>query len=59
MKDNARIKAVRKYDKKTYIRYVFRVRKDDQKLCDWITSKKSINGYVLELIKKDMEKNNI
>lgn len=59
MKDNSKLKAIRKYDDKTYKRLVFRIRKDDQKLYNWIMSKKSINGYILELIKKDMENNNI
>ena len=59
MKDNAKLKAIWKYDDKTYKRLVFRVRKDDEKLYNWIMSKDSINGYILDLIKKDMEKNNI
>ena len=59
MKDNAKLKTIRKYDDKTYKRLVFRVRKDDEKLYNWIMSKDSINGYILDLIKKDMEKNNI
>lgn len=59
MKDNSKLKAIRKYDDKTYKRLVFRVRKDDEKLYNWIMSKDSINGYILELIKKDMENNNI
>lgn len=59
MKDNAKLKAIRKYDDKTYKRLVFRVRKDDEKLYGWIMSRNSINGYILELIRKDMENNNI
>ena len=52
----AKIKANHKYDSKTYRIYRFRVRKDDKDVIDKLESVPSKNGYVLELIRKDIKK---
>lgn len=57
MATEAQKKAVIKYDQKTYKRLVIRVRKDSD-ILEWLEKKESIQGYILELIKKDMEKKN-
>lgn len=57
MATEAQKKAVIKYDQKTYKRLVIRVRKDSD-ILEWLKKKDSIQGYILELIKKDMEKKN-
>lgn len=57
MTTEAQKKAVIKYDQKTYKRLVIRVRKDSD-ILEWLEKKDSIQGYILELIKKDMEKKN-
>lgn len=57
MATEAQKKAVIKYDQKTYKRLVIRVRKDSD-ILEWLEKKDSIQGYILELIKKDMEKKN-
>lgn len=57
MATEAQKKAVIKYDQKTYKRLVIRVRKDSD-ILKWLKKKESIQGYILELIKKDMEKKN-
>lgn len=57
MTTEAQKKAVIKYDQKTYKRLVIRVRKDSD-ILEWLEKKGSIQGYILELIKKDMEKKN-
>lgn len=57
MTTDAQKKAVIKYDQKTYKRLVIRVRKDSN-ILEWLEKKESIQSYILELIKKDMEKKN-
>ncbi len=52
----ARYKANKKYDRKTYKQVVVRVRRDEKDVLDWLESKKSKSGYILELIKEDMNK---
>lgn len=44
----------REYAKKTYKRYSVNVRIDDIEMINLLESKKSVSGYLLELIRKDM-----
>ena len=57
MVTEAQLKANKKYNEKIYRDYKIRIRKDNQlKMIDWLSSKKSINSYIIGLIEKDMKK---
>lgn len=53
---DAHLRAVTKYDQKTYKRQTIRFRKDDEELMVWLNSQESVNMYIVDLIKKDMKK---
>lgn len=53
----ARTRASRKYNLKTYRQIIIQVRKDTyEELLEWLDSKSSKTAYILDLIQKDMEK---
>ena len=52
----ARYRANKKYDQKTYTRVTIMVRKDDTEMLAWLDGQESKNGYILNLIKADMRK---
>lgn len=57
MVTEAQLKANKKYNEKIYRDYKIRIRKDNQlKIIEWLSSKKSINSYIIGLIEKDMKK---
>ena len=57
MVTESQLKANKKYNEKIYRDYKIRIRKDNQlKMIDWLSSKKSINSYIIGLIEKDMKK---
>lgn len=57
MVTEAQKKANKKYNEKIYRDYKIRIRKDNQlKMIEWLSSKKSINSYIIGLIEKDMKK---
>ena len=52
----ARIRANKKYNLKAYRKYTFRVRKDDTEIIEKLESVSSKNGYITDLIRKDIKK---
>lgn len=50
-------KYIQEYQKQTYKRYIFQVRKDDTDLINWLESKPNKQRYILDLIEADMNKN--
>ena len=52
----ARYRANKKYDQKTYTRVTIMVRKDDTEMLAWLDEQESKNGYILNLIRADMRK---
>lgn len=52
----ARYRANKKYDQKTYTRVTIMVRKDDTEILTWLNNQESKNGYILNLIRADMKK---
>ena len=51
----AKYKANTKYNKKKYKDFKFRVRRDnEEEIIDYLSMQRSINEYIKELIKKDM-----
>ena len=52
----ARYRANKKYDQKTYTRVTIMVRKDDAEMLAWLDGQESKNGYILNLIRADMKK---
>lgn len=57
MVSKSQLKATKKYEKKTYKQILLKIRKDSN-IIEWLEKQPSKNGYILELIKKDMEKKN-
>lgn len=49
-------RAVAKYDKNNTRRYGLKLSRVDKDLIEFLDSKKNINGYLRELIRKDKEK---
>ena len=53
----AQMKAKERYEAKTYRVFRFRVRKDNETdILDKLTSVPSINAYIIDLIRKDLNK---
>ena len=52
----ARYKANKAYDKKTYKQVIVRIRKEDKEILDWLDSQESKSAYLLSLAKEDMQK---
>ena len=50
-------KYIQEYQKQTYKRYIFQVRKDDTDLINWLESKPNKQRYILDLIEADINKN--
>ena len=50
-------KYIQDYQKQTYKRYIFQVRKDNADLISWLESKPNKQRYILDLIEKDMNQN--
>ena len=50
-------KYIQDYQKQTYKRYIFQVRKDNTELINWLESKPNKQRYILDLIETDMNKN--
>ena len=46
----------RDYKKTNYIRYFFRVRKDDKEFIDFLEKQENKTAYITGLIRKDMQK---
>lgn len=57
MLSEAQKRANKKYDLKTYKQITLKVRKDSDVL-KWLEKQNNKNGYIIELIRKDMEKKN-
>lgn len=57
MLSEAQKKANKKYDLKTYKQITLKIRKDSDVL-KWLEKQNNKNGYIIELIRKDMEKKN-
>lgn len=55
MLSEAQKRANKKYDMKTYKQITLKIRKDSDVL-KWLEKQNNKNGYIIELIKKDMEK---
>lgn len=56
----AKIRANRKYNEKTYRNFRFNVRYDTESdIIELLESKESVNAYILDLIKQDMKKTTI
>lgn len=51
----AKIRNNNKYAKKTYLRFMMNVRKDDKEVIKKLESVTSKNGYILDLIRKDIK----
>lgn len=54
MVSKAQLKAVRKYDSKTYKQILLKIRKDSN-IIEWLEKQPSKNGYIIQLIEKDMK----
>ena len=50
-------KYIQDYQKQTYKRYIFQVRKENVELINWLESKPNKQRYILDLIEKDMNQN--
>lgn len=50
-------KYIQEYQKQTYKRYSFQVRKEEKALIDWINSHSNKQAYIINLIRSDMERN--
>ena len=50
------LKYIKAFDKETYKKYYFRVRKDNKKVIEYLNSIPNKNGYILHLIEEDMKK---
>ena len=57
MVTEAKKRANKKYDLKTYKQITLKIRKDSDVL-KWLEKQNNKNGYIIELIRKDMEKKN-
>lgn len=57
MISEAQKRANKKYDLKTYKQITLKIRKDSDVL-KWLEKQNNKNGYIIELIRKDMEKKN-
>nr|DAW62079.1 MAG TPA: hypothetical protein [Caudoviricetes sp.] len=57
MLSEAQKRANKKYDLKTYKQITLKIRKDSDVL-KWLEKQNNKNGYIIELIRKDMEKKN-
>lgn len=57
MVSEAQKRANKKYDLKTYKQITLKIRKDSDVL-KWLEKQNNKNGYIIELIRKDMEKKN-
>ena len=49
-------KYIQEYQKQTYKRYIFQVRKDNTELINWLESMPNKQRYILDLIETDMNK---
>ena len=57
MLSEAQKRANKKYDLKTYKQITLKIRKDSDVL-KWLEKQNNKSGYIIELIRKDMEKKN-
>lgn len=57
MLSEAQKRANKKYDLKTYKQITLKIRKDSDVL-KWLEKQNNKNGYIIELIRKDIEKKN-
>ena len=49
-------KYIQEYQKQTYKRYIFQVRKENLELINWLESKPNKQRYILDLIEADLKK---
>ena len=47
---------IKDFDKKNYKKYYFRVRKDNEKVIEYLNSIPNKTGYIISLIEQDMAK---
>ena len=50
-----KIDYIKSYNLKTYRRYELNIRQDDKKVIEKLNNQKSVNGYLLNLIRKDID----
>lgn len=50
-----KVKYIAEYTSTHYVKFTYRVRTDDTEILDKLKSVDSVNGYITELIRKDIE----